>query len=34
LKYSIGFILLIGIWTFIIAFFLNGIIPEIVPLIK
>lgn len=34
LKYSIGFILLIGIWTFIIAFFLNGIIPEIVPLVK
>lgn len=30
LKYSIGFILLIGIWTFVIAFFLNGIIPEIV----
>ncbi|TLD88623.1 L-lactate permease [Helicobacter sp. MIT 05-5294] len=34
LKYSVGFILLIGIWTFIIAFFLNGIIPDIVPLVK
>lgn len=30
LKYSVGFILLIGIWTFVIAFFLSGIIPEIV----
>ncbi|TQR53625.1 L-lactate permease [Campylobacter troglodytis] len=29
-KYSVGFILLIGIWTLIIAFFLNGIIPETV----
>ena len=34
LKYSIGFILLIGIWTAIIALFLNGIIPDIVPLQK
>ncbi len=34
LKYSVGFILLIGVWTFIIAFFFNGIIPEIVPLAK
>ena len=34
LKYSVGFILLIGIWTLIIAFFLNGIIPDIVPLQK
>lgn len=30
LKYSIGFILLIGIWTVIIALFLNGIIPDVV----
>ncbi|MDD6056541.1 MAG: L-lactate permease [Helicobacteraceae bacterium] len=30
LKYSIGFILIIGIWTFIIATFLSGIIPEII----
>ncbi|PZT48036.1 L-lactate permease [Helicobacter valdiviensis] len=29
LKYSIAFIILIGIWTFIIAFFMQGIIPEI-----
>lgn len=34
LKYSIGFILLIGIWTAIIALFLNGIIPDVVPLAK
>lgn len=34
LKYSIGFILLIGIWTVIIALFLNGIIPDVVPLAK
>ena len=34
LKYSIGFILLIGIWTAIIALFLNGIIPDVVPLQK
>ena len=34
LKYSIGFILLIGIWTFIIATMLGVIIPEIVPLVK
>lgn len=30
LKYSIAFIILIGIWTCIIAFFLQGIIPEVV----
>lgn len=34
LKYSIGFILIIGVWTAIIALFLNGIIPDIVPLAK
>lgn len=34
LKYSIGFILLIGIWTAIIAFTLTGIIPETIPLTK
>lgn len=34
LKYSIAFIILIGIWTFIIATMLHGIIPEIVPLAK
>lgn len=34
LKYSVGFILLIGIWTFIIATMLGAIIPEIVPLVK
>ena len=34
IKYSIGFILLLGIWTLIIAFFLTGIIPDIVPLAK
>ena len=34
LKYSVGFILLIGVWTLIIAFFLQGIIPEVVPLTK
>ncbi|EAK9948273.1 L-lactate permease [Campylobacter lari] len=32
LKYSIGFIILIGIWTFVIAFFFHGIIPEAVLL--
>lgn len=32
LKYSIGFIILIGIWTLIIATFLTGIIPEVVQL--
>lgn len=32
LKYSIGFIILIGIWTLIIATFLTGIIPEVVHL--
>lgn len=30
LKYSIAFIILIGIWTLIIAFFMQGIIPDIV----
>jgi len=30
LKYSAAFIILIGIWTCIIAFFLSGIIPDIV----
>ena len=34
IKYSIGFILLLGIWTLIIAFFLTSIIPDIVPLAK
>ncbi|MBX7491106.1 L-lactate permease [Helicobacter turcicus] len=34
LKYSVGFIILIGIWTLIIATFLSGIIPEIVPLAR
>lgn len=34
IKYSIGFIILIGIWTFIISAFLSGIIPEVVPLVK
>ena len=34
LKYSIGFIIIIGIWTFIIATMLGAIIPEIVPLVK
>ncbi|KGI56608.1 L-lactate permease [Campylobacter sp. MIT 97-5078] len=29
LKYSVGFIILIGIWTCIIAFFLNGIVPDV-----
>ncbi|RDU58004.1 L-lactate permease [Helicobacter sp. MIT 99-5507] len=33
-KYSVAFIILIGIWTCIIAFFLNGIIPDIVPKVK
>lgn len=32
LKYSVAFIILIGIWTCIITFFLSGIIPEAVPL--
>lgn len=31
LKYSIGFILIIGVWTAIIAFALTGIIPDVVP---
>lgn len=30
LKYSVGFIILIGIWTCIIAFLMPGIIPEII----
>lgn len=30
LKYSVAFIVLIGIWTLIIAFFMQGIIPDIV----
>ncbi|WP_442861930.1 lactate permease LctP family transporter [Campylobacter sp. P0085] len=30
LKYSVAFIILIGIWTLIIAFFMQGIIPDIV----
>ncbi|WP_438939245.1 lactate permease LctP family transporter [Campylobacter devanensis] len=30
LKYSVSFIILIGIWTLIIAFFMQGIIPDIV----
>lgn len=34
IKYSIAFIILIGIWTFIISAFLSGIIPEVVPLVK
>lgn len=34
IKYSIVFIVIIGIWTCIIAMFLNGIIPEVVPLSK
>ena len=33
-KYSVGFIILIGIWTLIIATFLSGIIPEITHLAK
>jgi len=34
LKYSIGFILFIAIWTFIIATFLGFIIPDVVPVVK
>lgn len=30
LKYSVGFIILIGIWTCIIAFLMSGIIPEVI----
>ncbi|MBK1972545.1 lactate permease LctP family transporter [Campylobacter sp. TTU-622] len=30
LKYSIAFVILVGIWTCIIAFFLQGIIPPVV----
>ena len=33
-KYSVAFIILIGIWTCIIAFLLNGIIPDVVPVAK
>lgn len=32
LKYSIVFVVLIGIWTFVIAFFLSGIIPDVITL--
>ncbi|WP_291950467.1 L-lactate permease [Campylobacter sp.] len=32
LKYSIAFVILIGSWTFIIAFFLSGIIPDAIIL--
>ncbi|MBF7045574.1 L-lactate permease [Campylobacter volucris] len=32
LKYSIAFVILIGIWTFVIAFFLSGIIPDVITL--
>ena len=31
-KYSVALILLIGFWSLIIAFFLRGIIPEVVLL--
>ncbi|TLD84388.1 L-lactate permease [Helicobacter sp. MIT 11-5569] len=34
LKYSIGFIILIGIWTLIIATFLTGIVPEVISLAR
>ena len=34
LKYSIAFVVIIGIWTAIIAFALNGIIPDTIPLQK
>lgn len=34
LKYSIAFVILVGIWTCIITFFLSGIIPEVTPLVK
>ena len=33
-KYSLGFIILIGIWTLVISLFLSGIVPEVVPLPK
>ena len=33
-KYSVGFIIIIGIWTMIIAMFLNGIIPDTIALPK
>lgn len=33
-KYSVGFIILIGIWTLVISLFLSGIVPEVVPLPK
>ena len=34
LKYSLAFIILIGIWTAIIAMFITYIIPEAVALVK
>lgn len=34
LKYSVAFIILIGIWTLIIAFFLSFIIPDTLPLVR
>ncbi|WP_334092774.1 L-lactate permease, partial [Helicobacter typhlonius] len=34
LKYSLAFIILIGIWTAIIAMFLSSIIPDAVALPK
>lgn len=34
LKYSVVFVILIGIWTAIIAFALPGIIPDTIPLAK
>ncbi|WP_420810251.1 L-lactate permease [Helicobacter jaachi] len=34
LKYSVGFILLIGIWTWVIASFLGVMIPDVVALAK
>ena len=34
IKYSVAFIILLGIWTAIIALFLSGIIPDTIPLAK
>ena len=34
LKYSVAFVVIIGIWTAIIAFALTGIIPDTIPLAK
>ncbi len=34
LKYSVAFVIIIGIWTAIIAFALTGIIPDTIPLAK